>query len=239
MYKKLNGKSSPLKSGFANPNFSKFNKGNGAGFGNKGKKGKKAKDGEELAEDDEIGHKLRNEKAERNQNFQRQDLNKKYEGKTLGKANFYKTHFMPNGRSKAFYRKLDKEEELGNEHQTHKDVEEEFLYNKHSKFNFVKDGLLSDDCGLVTKENAFFKMINKGMSFLMMSRLSVPSNYVETFDRTIAELYQSKDYIGADRLVEAARTLSKISGETQGENSEYIWRKSLKAIFGHEDFYAF
>jgi len=96
---------------------------------------------------------------------------------------------MPNGRSKAFYKKLDKEEELGVQHQTHQDVEEEFLYNKHSKFNFVKDGVLNDDCDLVTRENAFFKMINKGMSFLMMSRLSVPSNFLELFEKMIAELY--------------------------------------------------
>jgi len=64
LYKKLNGKSSPLRSGYVNPKFSKFNE-------NNGKKGKKAKVVGEggVAEDDELGKQLRNEKAERNQNF--------------------------------------------------------------------------------------------------------------------------------------------------------------------------
>ena len=113
------------------------------------------------------------------------------------------------------------------------------MYNKQSKFHFVKDGLLNDDCGMVTKENAFFKMINKGMSFLMMSRLAVPSNQLSLFDLTIAELFQSAHHIGADRAPLEAKTLQKSSGLVQGENPEFIWRVNLEKVFGHQDFYAF
>ncbi len=103
-------------------------------------------------------------------------MKKGYEGKTTGMAYIYKTRFMPNGRSKAFYKKLDETETIETDPKTHEEVEEEFLYKSKSKFDFVTDGALSNENSFITQENVFFKMINKGMGFLMMSRNSVPKN---------------------------------------------------------------
>lgn len=192
IYKKLNAKSSPIKTGGRNAYFNKNMRSKRYG------KRKGAKEGDKPVELDAFGMELKNQRSERNQNFVRQNLKKKYEGRTHGMAYIYKTRFMSNGRSKAFYKNLDETETLETDPKTHKEVEEEFMYKSKSKFDFVKDGAMNEESSVITKENVFFKMINKGMGYLMMNRMAVPSNQRPIFDRNIATLYQQNDWLGAD-----------------------------------------
>lgn len=208
LYKKLNAKSSPVKTGANNPYFNKNRK--KTNFGKVKPLDTMQENGEKL---DEFGKELKVKRSERNQNFQRQDMNKKYEAKVSGMAHIYKTRFMPNGRSKAFYKNLDTTENLGTDPKTHQEVEEEFMYKAKSKFDFVKDGAMNEDDNFVTQENVFFKMINKGMGFLMMSRSAVPSNQLPLFDSHIQSLYQLNDWLGVDCKNEDPDTLDIVEGQ--------------------------
>ena len=169
IYKKIKAKSSPIKTGGRNAYYNKSMRGRRYGK----RKKKKDGEGENL---DEFGKQLKNQRAEKNQNFVRQDFKKNYEGRVHGMAYIYKTRYMSNGRSKAFYKNLDETETLETDPKTHKEVEEEFMYKSKSKFDFVKNGAMNEESSIISKENVFFKMINKGMGYLMMNRNIVPSN---------------------------------------------------------------
>jgi ATP-dependent DNA helicase Q4 len=207
---------------------------------NKNRRGKwKRKGGKKMEELDEFGQKLRKERAEKSGNFVRQDLRKKYEARLHGMAYIYKKHYMANGRSKAFYKNLPENESLQTDPKNHKEVEEEFMYKSKFKFDAIKEGALSEENSIITKDNVFFKMINKGMGFLMMSRSMVPANQVELFDRNILDLYQQKDFLGADVPAENTEISLNVTEAVQGAKENFKWRTTLKSIFGHENFYDF
>lgn len=155
-------------------------------------------------------HLTKQQKYEKKGNYQRQNLKKGYQERHTGMTHIYKTRFMANGRSKAFYKNLpDETQNLSTDPKNSKEVEEQFNYNAKTKINITEIYSLNSN-SIITKDNVFYKMINEGMILFMFDLCNVPEN--------LRIFYKEK--------------IDKI--QSNGGIEKINWEKILKEIFGFE-----
>ena len=196
------GKTSPLR----NPKFANKKK-----FKRKFKK----KESKYAKADDHLSKKQRFEKKG---NFQKLNMKRGYQERLTGKAYIYKTRYLANGRSKAFYKNLDKKQnKTDNDPKSAKEVEEAYEYKAKVKMDITAMVDVYSRTSVITEDNVFYKMINEGMMLFMFERSNIPENLRQTYDA---------------RMVEC-------QGEGVGEDVDGSWVKNLRRVFGHEDFYDF
>ena len=144
------------------------------------------------------------------------DLKRGYQERLPGMAGIYKSRYLPNGRSKAFYRRNQAtgEEKLESDPKTAKQMEEQFLY---AQKKVQIEQMVDKESTIITKDNIFYKMMNNGMKLLLLDRDNVPENILPMYDSRLREFRTGG--IGADE--------------------EGSWNRNLKAMFGHDSFYPF
>lgn len=217
---KLEGKTSPLTKWSGRSNTTGGKRGR---LGFKGKGSNK----EKFMSDKEV--------FESKGNYIKQNYKKGYVERVSSKAGYLKSRFLPNGRSKSFYRKVDPNED---DLQTNQDkyepdlaeqIETEGMSEAQKKEHIHKMNrtdvtlLAQEETSIITRDNILMKLMNDGFKLLLLDRSNIPESQLEKYLERISS-------IGA---------CAKIENEADPEMKQNEYKRILKDNFGYEDFYDF
>lgn len=168
-------------------------------------------------------------------NYKRQNMKKGYTERVSSKAGYYRSHFLPNGKRKSFYKKQDEQED-DIEDQGDKYVPDEALAIGTEKMNLKQklehqeeifkidvEKMAEEDTTTVTKENLVFKLMNDGFKLLLLDRRNVPADMMEVYDKRTR---------GLGSLVIPTH-IENDQGEalTEDERKEVCWTQVLNSSF--------
>src|SRR3990167_4834697 len=128
-------------------------------------------------------------------NYKRQNMKKGYTERVSSKAGYYRSHFLPNGKRKSFYKKQDEQDDdvevQGDKYVpdealaigTEKMNAKEKLAHQEDIFKIDVEKMAEEDTTTVTKENLVFKLMNDGFKLLLLDKRNVPAQMLEVYEQ--------------------------------------------------------